>query len=72
MKNKPNKAFTLIELLIAITIFFLISVMSYAPYNFYQKKVAIKNTGKQIAQTILRAKNMAVNGLINNDENQKI
>lgn len=72
MRKNNKTAFTLIELLITMTLFFLISILTYAPYNFYQKKLAVKTAGKQISQTILRAKNMALNGVVHYDENRSI
>lgn len=62
MKLNQTSWFTLIELLISITIFITISVMAFAPYGFYMNKAKVKFTNKELSQVIYEAKNMAVNG----------
>lgn len=64
MKKQNNKvifAFTLIELLISMTIFFIIVIASYVPYNFYMNKVKVRNTIKEISQSLYEVRNMAIN-----------
>jgi prepilin-type N-terminal cleavage/methylation domain-containing protein len=61
MKFLQKKAFTLIELLIAITIFFILTLITYVPYNFYMNKVKVRNTIKEISQSLYEARNMAIN-----------
>jgi type II secretory pathway pseudopilin PulG len=61
MKSKNQNWFTLIELLIAITILLIMSMMTFAPYSFYMNKWKVKYTNKEISQAIYEAKNMAVN-----------
>ena len=58
---KTNYAFTLIELLISMTIFFIIVIASYVPYNFYMNKVKVRNTIKEISQSLYEVRNMAIN-----------
>lgn len=58
-----KKWFTLIELLIAITIFFIITFTTYAPYNYYTKKAKLNNATKEISQSLYSARNMAINWL---------
>lgn len=55
-------AFTLLELIIVITIIGIVSVSSYFPYAFYQKKVLVKQAAKEISQSLLEVRNMALNG----------
>jgi hypothetical protein len=44
-----------------MTIFIIISVISFAPYAFYMNKAKIQHTDKELSQIIYEAKNMAVN-----------
>lgn len=61
--NIKNKSwFTLIELIIAITIFIIISVIAFAPYWYYMNKAKVKHTNKELSQVIYEAKNMAIHG----------
>jgi len=66
------KWFTLIEMLIAITIFFIIVVMSYVPYSYYQNKAKLRISVKEISQSISEAKNLAINGYTNSWINNSI
>jgi len=58
MKNK--KAFTLIELMVVISIWVLLMIWIYAPYNYYSNKAKLKVAKTQIAKTIYEARNMAI------------
>ena len=66
-----KKAFTLIELLISMTIFFILVMVSYIPYNFYMNKVKVRNTIKEISQSLYEARNMAINWM-SNDYNRSV
>ena len=59
MKNN-NKWFTLIELIIVITIIWIMMTMAYAPYNYFQKKAQVKIAAKEISKTISESRNMAI------------
>jgi prepilin-type N-terminal cleavage/methylation domain-containing protein len=59
---EKNKAFTLIELMVAITIFFVMLGAAYAPYQYYMNKAKVRNTMKEISSSLYEARNMAVNG----------
>lgn len=73
MKNIINKKwFTLIEMLISITIFTIMTVMVYANYAFYQNISKVKLWLKEISQNIHDAKNMAINWYDKNKVNQSI
>lgn len=61
MKNHNQVWFTLIELLIVITIMLIISLTVFAPYAHYMNKAKIKYTNKELSQVIYEAKNMAKN-----------
>lgn len=66
-----KKAFTLIELIISITIFFILVMMTYLPYNFFMNKQKVRNTTKEISQSLYEARNMAINWL-SNDSNKSV
>jgi prepilin-type N-terminal cleavage/methylation domain-containing protein len=53
--------FTLIELMITITIIVVLTMMTYAPYNYYQNKAKLKITLRQVSQLLYESRNMAVN-----------
>lgn len=65
--NYPNtlhpRAFTLIELLIVITIMGIITVSTYIPYAHHQKKVLLQQWAREISQSLRDARNLAINGL---------
>jgi hypothetical protein len=46
--------------MVAITIFFIVVGVSYAPYNYYMNKQKVRNTGKVIASSLYEARNMAL------------
>lgn len=60
-----KKAFTFIELLVSITIFFILVSITYIPYNFYMNKAKVRNTIKEISQNLYEARNMAINWISN-------
>lgn len=72
MIHTRKKWFTLIELIVAISILFLFSMMIFAPYSFYLNKSKIKHTSKEISQVIYEAKNKAKNGSANSSWNLSI
>jgi len=55
-----KKAFTLIELMIVITIIWTMMGMAYAPYSYFQKKAQVKIAAKEISRTISESRNMAI------------
>lgn len=63
MKKGNTKAFTLIELIVVITIMFILSMMVYAPYHHFQTKQKVRNSTKIIAQTLYEARGLAINGI---------
>lgn len=58
-----KRAFTLIELMIVITIISIISLATYIPYAHHQKKALIKQAAREITQSLSEARNLAINGL---------
>ncbi len=56
------RAFTLLELMIAMSIVFVVSMSLYAPYKHYQNKAQLKLWAKQIEQFLTQARNSAVYG----------
>jgi len=61
--NRIYKWFTLIELLISISILAILVSMTYAPYNLYQNKSKLNNSVKTISQSLSDARNLAINWL---------
>ncbi len=63
LKKKNNfSAFTLIELMVVITIVFTLSFMSYIPYSHHQKKVLLTQAAREISQSLSEVRNLAING----------
>ncbi|MCH8518667.1 type II secretion system GspH family protein [Candidatus Gracilibacteria bacterium] len=62
MKISPLKAFTLIELIVVITIMGIISLGVYLPYSHHQKKTIIKQATKEVSQSLSEARNLAIHG----------
>ena len=51
MKNifmRDKKAFTLIELIVSISILVIVMMFSYAPYNLYQNRAKVKLATKPL------------------------
>lgn len=67
-----KKAFTLIELMISITIIVILTMVSYAPYNYYQNKAKLKVTTREVSQLLYESRNMAINWAIWNAWNISI
>lgn len=61
--KKNLKAFTLVELVVAITIFFAMVITTYIPYAFYQNKAKVNIAIKNIWQSITESRNLAINWL---------
>ncbi|QFR38764.1 hypothetical protein A9Q91_00835 [Candidatus Gracilibacteria bacterium 28_42_T64] len=72
MNKGKQDGFTVVELIIAITIFFMLSMASFVPYNYYVNKAKLKTTVKEISQSIYEARNMAINGVISSTGNVSI
>lgn len=58
-----KNAFTLIELMVVVTIIVIVSLATYLPYAHHQKKVLLKQWVKEIVQSITEARNLAINGI---------
>ena len=67
-----NSWFSLIEMLIAITIFFIIVIMTYVNYAFYQNIASVRIWVKEVSQSISEARNMAINWFDKNWINQSV
>ncbi len=64
MKIQLNKKwFTLVELMVAMTIFFIIVWATYMNFSYYQNKMNLKLTSKDISQALYWARNLAINWL---------
>lgn len=71
-RNNTKSAYTLIELIVVISIIMFLTVMTYVPYNFYSNKEKVRLWAKEISQTLSEARNMAINWLSNSNSNVKI
>lgn len=67
-----NKWFTLIELMVTITIVGILSVMTYSPYSYFQNKASLKTTAREVSQLLYESRNMAINWAIANNWNVSI
>ena len=70
--RKNKNWFTLIELMISMTIFFIIVVMSYANYAYFQNIAKVKIALKEISQSINEARNLAISWYDKSSVNQSI
>ena len=55
-----TRAFTLIELMVAITLVFVVIGLTYVPYAYEGKKLALKQAGKELSQSLYEVRNLAV------------
>lgn len=63
MKYSRYSWFTLIELMVVITIVGIVSLATYMPYAHHQKKTIVKQAVKEISQTLGESRNLAIHGL---------
>jgi len=61
--KKQTSAFTLIELIIVMTIIGIVSIATYFPYAHHQKKTLVAQALREIAQSLSEARNLALHGL---------
>ena len=60
---KQKKAFSFIELIISMAIIATLTLVAYAPYNYYSNKAKVKATSKEISQILYESRNLAIHGL---------
>ena len=72
MKKIKKKWFTLIELMIVISILWVMMTMAYAPYSYFQKKMELKVAAKQIAKTLSESRSMAIHWISSSSGNLSI
>ncbi len=60
---KKSTAFTLIELMVVMTIMSIVMFASYLPYAHHQKKTLLKQASREISQSLSDARNLAIHGL---------
>lgn len=70
--KKNIQWFTLIELLIVMTIAFVLMTLTFANYNYFQNVAKVKLGAKEISQSISEARNMAIAWWQKDWVNQKI
>nr|MDD3720023.1 type II secretion system protein [Candidatus Gracilibacteria bacterium] len=71
-KQIIKKGFTLIELIVAITIFMIVTGAAYLNFAYYQNKMNLRLTSKDISQALYNARNMAINGLDSSSGNVSV
>ena len=62
VKNKLNLSFTLIELLITVTIIFIFSGLTLSYYNNFTQEQQLKNEAKKFVDVLELAKKKAISG----------
>jgi type II secretory pathway pseudopilin PulG len=61
MKNNKNKkAFTLIELMVVITIMIIMVMAVHTPYQVYKNKQKVRNSTKIITQALYESRAKAI------------
>lgn len=66
---RKNLWFTLIEMMVIITIFSILLLSTYVPYSYMQNKALLKIGTKDVSQTLYQARNLAINGFENENKN---
>ncbi len=59
---RTNRAFTMIELMVVMTIGVLILLLTYAPYNFYSDRSKVRLSAERVNQVINEAKLLTSGG----------
>ena len=67
-----TKWFTLVELMIVISIIWIMMSMAYAPYSYFQKKAEIKIAAKEISKTLSESRNLSIHWTSSGWINQSI
>lgn len=63
INSKNLSWFTLIELMVAITIVAILMVMTYAPYDYYSNKAKVRITARDVSQLLTETRNLAIHWL---------
>ncbi len=66
------KWFTLIEIIIVISIIWIMMTMVYTPYNLFQRKAEVRIASKSISKTISESRNMAIHWVASSSWNLSI
>ncbi len=72
IKKIKSRAFTLIELTVVIAIICILAWATYINYSYYQNKISLKVTSKDITQALYNSRNMAINWLDYNSWNLSV
>ena len=72
MQQISTKAFSLVELLVVITIIALISLAIYFPYAHHQRKTLVNQWLSELSQGLNNARNMAIQGRVSGSGNLHI
>lgn len=72
MKKYLKKGFTLIELIVVITIMVILLTASYWSYNFHQNKIKLKIATREVSQSLYDSRSMAISWMKSSDKNSSI
>lgn len=70
--RKNTSAFTLFELIVVILIIGIMTLFVSMPYRYYGQKIYLKQAAKEVKQSLSEARNMALNGYVQDGNNQNI
>ncbi len=70
--DKKTAGFTLIELIVVISIAAIMMLFAIAPYNLYSDKARVRLSAERIEQAITKAKLFASTGYSVGDKNQDL
>ena len=71
-QKRDSQGFTLIELIVAISIAAILMMFAIAPYNLYTDKARVRLSAERIEQMISKAKLFASTGYSVGDKNQDL
>lgn len=63
LTNHKHLWFTLIELMVVVTIIAIISMWIYLPYSHHQQRTLVKQWWNEISASISQARNMSIHGI---------
>lgn len=61
--STSRSAFTLLEIMVVITIMSIMMMAVYMPYAHHQKKTLLRQAAREVSQSLSDARNFAIHGL---------